>query len=73
MIWLLKKIVIFPILVYQHTISPLFPSSCRFQPTCSQYAKEAILKHGIIKGIVLAVKRISKCHPWGGCGHDPVP
>lgn len=69
----LKKIFILPILFYQYSISPLFPSSCRFTPTCSHYAKDAILKHGILKGFVLAVKRISKCHPWGSDGYDPVP
>lgn len=69
---LLKKIAILPILFYQYSISPLFPSSCRYTPTCSQYAKEAILKHGF-KGIWLSVKRISRCHPWGGKGYDPVP
>ncbi|MCR9084273.1 MAG: membrane protein insertion efficiency factor YidD, partial [Cyclobacteriaceae bacterium] len=61
------------VLVYQYTISPLFPSSCRYTPTCSQYTKEAILKHGPLKGGWLGIKRISRCHPWGGQGHDPVP
>ncbi|WP_035467598.1 membrane protein insertion efficiency factor YidD [Algoriphagus mannitolivorans] len=69
----LRKIAIFPVLVYQYTISPLFPSSCRFTPTCSQYMKEAILKHGVLKGSFLGFKRIGRCHPWGGHGHDPVP
>ena len=54
-------------------ISPLLGPSCRFTPTCSQYAVEAIQKYGPIKGSWLAVKRIIRCHPWGGCGHDPVP
>jgi putative membrane protein insertion efficiency factor len=70
---LLIKIAIFPILFYQYVISPLFPPSCRFTPTCSQYMKEAILKFGPIKGGVLGFKRIGRCHPWGGHGHDPVP
>ncbi len=70
---ILRKILILPILFYQAAISPLFPSSCRYTPTCSQYAKEAIMKHGFIKGFMLGVKRISKCHPWGGSGYDPVP
>ncbi|MEQ9231335.1 MAG: membrane protein insertion efficiency factor YidD, partial [Cyclobacteriaceae bacterium] len=70
---LLRKIFILPVLIYQYSISPLFPSTCRFQPTCSNYAKDAILKHGIFKGTWLGIKRISKCHPWGGHGYDPVP
>ncbi|MDF2158159.1 membrane protein insertion efficiency factor YidD [Algoriphagus sp. CAU 1675] len=70
---LIRKIFIFPVLVYQYTISPLFPASCRFTPTCSQYMKEAILKHGPLKGGILGFKRIGRCHPWGGHGHDPVP
>ncbi|MBS4071922.1 membrane protein insertion efficiency factor YidD [Algoriphagus aquatilis] len=69
----LRKIAIFPVLVYQYLISPLFPASCRYTPTCSQYMKEAILKHGPIKGGILGFKRIGRCHPWGGHGHDPVP
>ncbi|MBN3519800.1 membrane protein insertion efficiency factor YidD [Algoriphagus lutimaris] len=70
---LIRKIAIFPVLVYQYTISPLFPSSCRYTPTCSQYTKEAILKYGIFKGGWLGLKRIASCNPWGGHGHDPVP
>lgn len=70
---LLKKIFILPILFYQYSISPLFPSSCRYTPTCSHYAKEAILKHGVLRGLYLAINRIRKCHPWGGSGYDPVP
>ena len=64
---------VFLIRFYQRGISPLFPASCRFQPTCSHYALEALQKHGLFKGGKLALKRISKCHPWGGSGHDPVP
>jgi putative membrane protein insertion efficiency factor len=70
---LLRKIFTLPILFYQYSISPLFPPSCRFSPTCSEYAKEAIFKHGIFKGIWLGIKRFSRCHPWGGKGYDPVP
>jgi len=70
---IVRKIAIFPVLVYQYTISPLFPASCRYTPTCSQYAKEAILKHGVFKGGWMAIKRIISCNPWGGHGHDPVP
>ena len=66
-------ILIFPIKLYQILISPLLGPSCRFTPTCSKYAVEAIQKHGPMKGSWLAAKRIIRCHPWGGCGHDPVP
>ncbi|MBT6568471.1 MAG: membrane protein insertion efficiency factor YidD [Flavobacteriales bacterium] len=64
---------LFLIWVYQTFLSPLLPPSCRYTPTCSQYAKEALLKHGPWKGGILAFKRIISCHPWGGSGHDPVP
>lgn len=70
---MLKRLLIFPIRFYQRSISPLFPPACRFTPTCSQYAIEAIDKHGPVKGLWLAIKRISRCHPWGGSGYDPVP
>jgi len=58
---------------YQVAISPLKPPSCRFTPTCSQYAIEAIKKYGPFKGLYLAIRRILRCHPWGGSGYDPVP
>lgn len=58
---------------YQYCISPLKPSCCRYIPTCSQYASEAILKYGPLKGSWLAIKRLLRCHPWGGSGYDPVP
>jgi putative membrane protein insertion efficiency factor len=74
---MLKKIIqlpfIFLIRFYQAVISPLTPATCRFEPTCSHYSAEAIQKHGVLKGIWLSVKRISKCHPWGKSGYDPVP
>jgi putative membrane protein insertion efficiency factor len=58
---------------YQILISPIFPSSCRYQPTCSQYMLEALKKYGLFKGGWLGLKRIFSCHPWGGSGFDPVP
>ena len=61
------------ICIYQNLISPLIPARCRYTPTCSQYSKESIKKHGPFKGFVLTFKRIIKCHPWGGSGHDPIP
>jgi putative membrane protein insertion efficiency factor len=61
------------ILIYQYAISPIFPPSCRFHPTCSSYFKQALLTWGVFKGTYLGIKRIARCHPWGGSGHDPVP
>lgn len=59
--------------LYRYTISPFLGNNCRYQPTCSQYAIEALREHGAFRGAWLAAKRISKCHPWGGSGYDPVP
>lgn len=74
---LLRKILNFPLILlikfYQYGISPYKPKSCRFTPTCSTYALQAIKKYGPFKGTYLAIKRILKCHPWGGSGYDPVP
>lgn len=67
--WLLIQ----PIRFYQRFISPYTPPTCRFTPSCSQYAIEAIRKHGPFKGFALAVWRILRCNPWGGSGYDPVP
>ena len=67
--WLL----LLPIYFYKVAISPLTPPSCRYTPSCSTYAVEAIRKHGPLKGLYLAVRRILRCHPWGGSGYDPVP
>lgn len=71
--WVLVTILLLPIWIYQKAISPYTPPSCRFTPTCSEYARQALLKHGPIKGLWLAIKRIARCHPWGGSGYDPVP
>lgn len=70
---LLTLLLVIPIKFYQYCISPLFPPTCRYTPTCSQYALEAIRKHGPFKGLWLTVKRLLRCHPWGGSGYDPVP
>jgi hypothetical protein len=71
------KIVALPFILiiklYQLVISPLFPSACRYYPTCSHYAEEALNKYGLIKGGWLSVRRILRCHPWGSSGFDPVP
>jgi len=61
------------ITIYQKVISPLFPPGCRYTPTCSEYALQAIKKHGSWKGGRLTIKRIFNCHPWGENGHDPIP
>lgn len=72
-----KRVLASPLILlvrfYQVSISPLKPPSCRFTPTCSQYAIEALRKYGPIKGLYLTVRRLLRCHPWGGSGYDPVP
>ena len=77
LLWGFKRIMVWPLILlvkfYQNCISPYTPPSCRFVPTCSQYAIEALRKYGPIKGGWLTLKRLSRCHPWGGSGYDPVP
>jgi hypothetical protein len=71
------KLLAFPFIliikIYQLLISPILPANCRYQPTCSHYTVEALKKYGIFKGGWLGIKRISRCHPWGSSGYDPVP
>jgi len=73
----IKQILNFPIVLlvklYQYIISPIFPASCRYTPTCSSYMLDALKEWGVLKGTYLGLKRILSCHPWGGHGHDPVP
>ena len=69
----MKYIFIFLIKCYKKFISPLFPATCRFTPTCSSYAIEALQVHGVIKGLYLSVKRILRCNPFCDGGYDPVP
>lgn len=71
--WIFVAVLLVPIWIYQKAISPYTPPSCRFTPTCSEYARQALIKHGPVKGLWLAVRRILRCHPWGGSGYDPVP
>jgi putative membrane protein insertion efficiency factor len=66
-------ILIVPVKLYQWTVSPWLPRSCRYYPTCSEYALEALRTHGPVAGLLLGTKRILSCHPWGGHGYDPVP
>ncbi|MEC8646292.1 MAG: membrane protein insertion efficiency factor YidD [Candidatus Latescibacterota bacterium] len=68
----MRRLAIGAILVYQRLISPLFSPSCRFHPTCSQYALDALRKYGFLQACWKIIKRISRCHPWGGQGYDPV-
>ena len=70
---LMVMLLVLPIRFYQTFISPLTPPSCRFTPSCSEYARQAIIKHGPFKGLYLAIWRILRCNPWGGSGYDPVP
>ena len=69
LVWLL----LLPIRFYQVAITPYTPPSCRFTPTCSEYARQALIKHGPVKGLALAIWRILRCNPWGGSGYDPGP
>ncbi|HRP86075.1 MAG TPA: membrane protein insertion efficiency factor YidD [Gammaproteobacteria bacterium] len=69
----MRSIAIFLIRGYQLLLSPWLGNNCRYQPTCSQYAIEAVQAHGVVRGLWLASRRIGRCHPWGGHGHDPVP
>lgn len=62
-----------PIYFYRAAISPMLPPTCRFTPTCSEYAIEALKKHGPLRGLWLTLRRLLRCHPWGGSGYDPVP
>jgi len=70
---LISRILIIPIHFYRLAISPMLPPSCRYTPTCSAYAIEALRRHGPLRGSWLAIRRILRCHPWGGSGYDPVP
>jgi putative membrane protein insertion efficiency factor len=68
---MMKKILIAAVRAYRAVISPLFPGTCRFYPSCSQYAIDAIAKHGSAKGVLHALKRVAKCHPYHPGGYDP--
>jgi len=70
---IIEFVILLPVYVYRICISPLIPPRCRYIPSCSQYTIEAVKKHGAVRGGWFAIKRISRCHPWGGSGYDPVP
>jgi putative membrane protein insertion efficiency factor len=69
----MKYALVFLIVLYQKLLSPWLPPSCRYTPSCSQYAKEALLKYGLFRGLLLAIKRLARCHPFHAGGYDPVP
>ena len=77
MLNVLGRLLAWPLLllvqIYRHTVSPLLGANCRYQPTCSEYAIEALRLHGAFRGTALAARRIARCHPWGKSGYDPVP
>jgi len=70
---MLKKMALLLVRFYQVAIRPLLPNACRYTPSCSEYTTEAVQKYGAFKGLWLGLKRILRCHPWGGHGYDPVP
>ncbi|MBQ0763799.1 membrane protein insertion efficiency factor YidD [Marinobacter psychrophilus] len=69
----MRQLLLLPIRFYQYCLSPMLPSRCRYYPTCSDYAAQAITQHGAAKGSLLTLKRLLRCHPWGSSGYDPVP
>lgn len=70
---IIRVVFLLPVYFYRSFISPLTPPSCRYTPTCSQYMIEAVMKYGVFRGGWMGIRRIMRCHPWGGSGYDPVP
>jgi putative membrane protein insertion efficiency factor len=68
-----RRALLVPLLAYRYGLSPFMPPACRFAPSCSEYAQDALLRHGAIGGSWLTLRRLCRCHPWGGSGYDPVP
>jgi putative membrane protein insertion efficiency factor len=69
----LARVIGLIIRAYQRAISPLLPPACRFTPTCSEYARQAVEQYGALRGSMLALRRLARCHPWGASGYEPVP
>lgn len=69
----MKRLVIWLLQAYKYAVSPLLGQNCRFHPSCSDYAREAVERHGVLRGGWLALRRVSRCHPWSPGGYDPVP
>ncbi|HZA22834.1 MAG TPA: membrane protein insertion efficiency factor YidD [Dehalococcoidia bacterium] len=69
----MRRAAVLVIRLYQKSVSPYLPSACRYLPSCSQYAQDAIERYGAIRGTWLGLRRLARCHPWGGRGYDPVP
>jgi len=69
----MKALLIGALRIYQYLFRPLLGANCRFYPSCSDYALEALAHHGVLRGLLLALRRLARCHPWGGSGYDPVP
>ena len=69
----MKRLALFAISGYQRLISPILPNACRFEPTCSHYSYEAVEKHGLLRGALLTIRRLARCHPLHAPGYDPVP
>lgn len=69
----MRRAAVLAIRLYQKSVSPYLPSACRYLPTCSHYAQDAVERYGAIRGTWLGLKRLARCHPWGGRGYDPVP
>jgi putative membrane protein insertion efficiency factor len=69
----MRRAAVLAIRLYQKSASPYLPSACRYLPTCSHYTQDAIERYGAIRGMWLGIKRLARCHPWGGRGYDPVP
>ncbi len=67
------EVALLPVQFYRYVISPLTPASCRHVPTCSEYSIDAVKRYGLFQGGIMAAERISRCHPWGTSGYDPVP